>query len=56
MTERDLERRAQRQLAVLRHVEEVSFNGARRPTATTASVGSATTDGYAATGRWIGWA
>jgi transposase len=26
MTERDLERRAQRRLAVLRHVEEVSFN------------------------------
>jgi len=26
MTERELERRAQRRLAVLRHVEEVSFN------------------------------
>jgi transposase len=26
MTERDLERRSQRRLAVLRHVEEVSFN------------------------------
>ena len=26
MTERELERRAQRCLAVLRHVEEVSFN------------------------------
>ena len=26
MTERDLERRARRRLAVLRHVEEVSFN------------------------------
>jgi transposase len=26
MTERDLERRAERRLAVLRHVEEVSFN------------------------------
>ena len=26
MTERELERQAQRRLAVLRHVEEVSFN------------------------------
>ena len=33
MTERELERRAQRRLAVLRHVEEVSFNAAAPSTA-----------------------
>jgi hypothetical protein len=40
MTERELERQAQRRLAVLRHVEEVSFN-----VAATGSAGSATTAG-----------
>jgi hypothetical protein len=48
MTERELQRRANRRLAVLRHVEEVSGNVARL-VATTASAGSATTAGSAAT-------
>ena len=49
MTERELERRALRKLAVLRHVEEVCRTTWRRPAATTASAGSATTAGSAAT-------
>ena len=48
MTERELERRAQRRLAVLRHVEEVAGTW-RRLAATTGSAGSATTAGSAAT-------
>jgi len=42
MTERDLERRAQRRLAVLRHWRK-SASTWRRPAATTGSAGSATT-------------
>ena len=48
MTERELERRANRRLAVLRHVEEVSGNVAAT-CRYTASAGSATTAGSAAT-------
>jgi hypothetical protein len=48
MTDRELERRANRRLAVLRHVEEVSGKTWRRLVATTASAGSATTAGSAA--------
>jgi hypothetical protein len=47
MTEAELERRARRRLAVLRHVEEVSGNVAPRA-ATTGSAGSATTAGCGA--------
>jgi hypothetical protein len=53
MTERDLERRAQRRLAVLRHVEEVSFNVAATCRYYGIS-GSAITAGSAAT-RPTGW-
>jgi hypothetical protein len=48
MTERELERRAQRRLAVLRHVEEVSGNVAATCRYYGIS-GSATTAGSAAT-------
>lgn len=46
MTDLELERRARRRLAVLRHAEEVSGNVAATSRVTTASAGSAISAGW----------